>query len=148
MSYVIFDPTLPITYCEPGLARGCFDIATRGTGIKVTCWPDKTKQLPPLPWNYVRGVPLWQQELHILTLQMAPKIAARLHWERLWRALEKIPEDQAIAPEEVCKEDIWEEEVPKQDADFKSAFCNHDECGRCKQEDCGCVCHKQVLTGS
>lgn len=87
------------TRCPPGIARGAFDLATRGTGIHVTVWNNPKNQLKPLPWNHVRGVPMWQQEMAILALELSPQIAARMLWSKLWAELEKIPEEMAIGEE-------------------------------------------------
>jgi hypothetical protein len=86
----------PVTRCDPGIARGAFDLATRGTGIQVTCWNNPKNQLHPLPWNHVRGVPLWQQEMAVLATELSPRIAAHLAWGKIWRLLEEIPEENAI----------------------------------------------------
>jgi hypothetical protein len=139
-----------VTRCPDGIARHAHDLATRGTGILVTCWPNPQNQLKSLPWHHVRGVPLWQQEMAILTLELSPKIAARMHWERLWRALQEIPIEDAIeddAPKRVVNASsrvrtcsaIWTRE--RTVSPYSSVFCANQECGRCKQVDCDCKCH-------
>ena len=85
-----------VTRCPNGIAAGAFDLATRGTGIHVTVWNNPKNQLKPLPWNHVRGVPLWQQEMAVLTYELSPRIAARMLWSKLWAALEEIPEENAV----------------------------------------------------
>jgi len=144
----------PVTRCADGIASGAFDLATRGTGMKVTCWTNPKNQLPDLPWNHVRGVPLWPQEMAVLNRELMPEIRARMradlirgHWSKLWAALEEIPEDQAIEdypPKRRSSSAKSRTSEPVEESEFRSPFCNHGECGRCKQIDCECQCHQQV----
>jgi len=139
-----------VTRCPPGVANHAHDLATRGTGILVTCWPNPRNQLNDLPWNHVRGVPLWQQELAILTKEFSPRIAAILHWQKLWAAIEEIPEDQAIEDDHPKRTNIGKELAasrqavwsrPRKMREYKSPFCANEECKFCKQMDCDCACH-------
>ena len=87
------------TICEPGIARGAFDLATRGTGLSVTVWPDKTKQLRDTPRLHIRGTPFWQQELSLLYIEAAPLIdewESKERWRKLWAKVQDIPEVEAI----------------------------------------------------
>jgi len=140
-----------VTRCPPGVANHAYDLATRGTGILVTCWPNPKNQLKDLPWHHVRGVPLWQQEMAIYTVELSPRVAAILHWQHLWRALEEIPEEEAIEDDPPPKRtNLGKELVAARKAvwgrarkarEFKSAFCANQECKFCKQVDCDCECH-------
>jgi hypothetical protein len=146
-----------VTRCPEGIAHGAFAFANRGTGLHVTVWPNPRNQLRPLPWHHVFGVPLWEQEMAVLVRELAPqinaasdKIAVRQHWEKLWAALEQIPIEEAIAEDTVLtraehaamRKSVWSHK-PKT-SEFYSAFCNNEECARCKQVDCEHSCHQIV----
>jgi hypothetical protein len=142
-----------VTRCPPGIADHAHDLATRGTGLWVTCWPNPRNQLPNLPWHHVRGSPLWQQELAVYTVEMSPRLAALLHWQHLWRALEEIPEDEAIEDDPPRRASVAVERAaarkalwarPRKLREYKSAFCASEECRFCKQVDCDCTCHQQA----
>jgi len=87
-----------------------------------------------------------------------------MQWDRLWAALEAIPEEEAIGEEEPKREGVrgpaislsvkqsamrnrrklWQGKMKT--SVFRSAFCNQKECRFCKQDDSECPCHTPLGT--
>lgn len=148
---VIVEFYLGVTRCPDGIAAGAYDIASRNTGLSITCWPNRKNQLKPIPWNHVFGVPLWQQEMAVLIRELTPQIQegmnlarVRAHWAKLWKVLQEIPEEEAIEFDKrrgEARRRVWDDDRRKISA-YNSVFCAHDECALCKQIDCDCKCHE------